>query len=317
MLAWITAWGMRASGIGWGGGTRFRGSAVSDDTMSCRPGSGASQTGCAALSHVTGRQEDLHARRIAPGESLSDVHRLRREVYYQEQGQHREHSERIADGLEGSGTVIVVEDMPVRSMPAQSTPLPSMPLQSMLSQNAPGEDAQPEKAQAESLVTQRSGTGDAHGLGRAVGTLRIHDFGAPMAQVEYGALFQIDDFARAWPLRQVAVGTRLAVKLEHRVKQVMDRLIEEAYRYGQDHGIRFGLFACDPSLHGLFEHYGFREYLPPAILPNGHAVLRMVMVVDDLEHLRQCDSPLARLVRDPLASQAASAWLMRTFRQLA
>jgi hypothetical protein len=176
-------------------------------------------------------------------------------------GQQREDSRRIVDGLDGSGTVIVVE----------------------------------------------SGA-------RAAGTLRIHDFDALTVQVEYGRLFQIDDFARAWPLSQVAVGTRLAVQSEQRVKGTIDALIGETYRYGLEHGIRFGLAACAPSLHGLFEYYGFREYLPPAILPNGDAVLRMLLVLEDAAHLRECDSPLQHLVRDPSAAEAPLAWMRRTFK---
>jgi hypothetical protein len=203
----------------------------------------------------------LQARRIQPGESLGDVQRLRREVYFHEQGQPRGDNRHIVDGLDGSGAVIVVE----------------------------------------------------RGV-QAVGTLRVHDFDAPAVQVEYGRLFQIDDFARAWPLSQVAVGTRLAVQSEQRVKGVIDRLIGETYRYGLERGIRFGLAACAPSLHGLFEYYGFREYLPPAILPNGDAVLRMLLVLEDAAHLRECDSPLQHLVRDPAAAEAPLAWMRRTFK---
>lgn len=219
--------------------------------------------GCRELPRAMRPQDPApRVRRILPGESLGDVQRLRREVYFHEQGQQREDNRHIVDGLDGSGTVIVVE----------------------------------------------SGA-------QAVGTLRVHDFDALTVQVEYGRLFQIDDFARAWPLSQVAVGTRLAVQSEQRVKGVIDPLIGETYRYALEHGIRFGLAACAPSLHGLFEYYGFREYLPPAILPNGDAVLRMLLVLEDAAHLRECDSPLQHLVRDPAAAEAPLAWMRRTFKQ--
>ena len=203
----------------------------------------------------------LRVRRILPGDPLGDVQRLRREVYFHEQGRHRDTSKRIADGLDGYGAVIVVE----------------------------------------------SGV-------QAVGTLRLHDFSAPAVQVEYGSLFQVDEFARAWPLQQVAVGTRFAVQSDQRIKSVVDQLLEETYRHAQDNGMRYGLVACEPSLHGLFEYYGFREYLPPAILPGGIDLLRMVLVIDDAPHLRECDSPLQRLVRNPEAGQVSRAWLARTFR---
>ena len=242
-------------------GFRHRGKLVNDNAASA-PRLAVSDPGCRELSHAMRPQDDaLRVRRILPGESLGDVQRLRREVYFHEQGQQREDSRRIVDGLDGSGTVIVVE----------------------------------------------------RGA-RAVGTLRIHDFDALTVQVEYGRLFQIDDFARAWPLSQVAVGTRLAVQSEQRVKGTVDQLIGETYRYGLEHGIRFGLAACSPTLHGLFEYYGFREYLPPAILPNGDAVLRMLLVLEDAEYLRECDSPLQHLVQDPSAAEIPLAWMRRTFK---
>jgi predicted GNAT family N-acyltransferase len=207
------------------------------------------------------RGEPLRVRRIQPGEPLGDVQRLRREVYFQEQGSNdKQHSRRVSDGLDASGTIVVVEE------------------------------------------------------GRkAVATLRLHDFGSPAVQVEYGSLFQIDRFARSWPLERVAVCTRFAVQADQRAKAVVDALVEETYRHAHEHGIQFGLIACEPFLYSVFEHYGFREYLPPAVLPSGLALLRMGLVVDDAVILGECESPLLPLVRNPVAGSSAHGWLMRTF----
>lgn len=204
--------------------------------------------------------EPLRVRRIQSGELLGDVQRLRREVYFQEQGRDRQSSRRISDGLDASGTVVVVE---------QSR--------------------------------------------RAVATLRVHDFASSVLQVEFGSLFQVDQFARAWPLQRLAVCTRFAVQAEQRTKRVVDALVLETYRHAQEHGIQFGLIACAPFLHGVFEHYGFREYLPPAVLPSGVVLLRMALVVDDAQLFRECASPLLPLVRNADAGDAARSWLARTF----
>jgi hypothetical protein len=222
----------------------------------------ASDPGCReSVRAMNPPSEGLRVRRILPGEPLGDVQRLRREVYFEEQGQQRARSKRISDGLDSSGTVIVVE----------------------------------------------SGA-------QAVGSLRMHDFGAPAVQVEYGSLFQVDAFAHALPLQHLAVSTRFVLQSEQRLKSVVDALVEEAYRHSQDHQIRYGLMTCAPAFHGLFEYYGFREYLPPAILRSGDAVLRMALVIDDEAHLRACDSPLLHLVRNPAAGEAARNWLLRTFK---
>lgn len=210
---------------------------------------------------VVAAPDSLAVRRILPGEPLGDVQRLRREVYFHEQGQQqRDDSTRVADGLDGCGTVIAVE-----------------------------RDDQ------------------------AVGTLRIHDFSAAAVQVEYGSLFQIDRFASAWPLQRVVVGSRFAVQSDQRLQSVLDKLIQESYRHALEKDVRFGLVACEPSLYSLFEYYGFREYLPPAVLADGSALLRMLLVTEDEPHLRRCDSPLLHMVRNPAAGRAARTWLERSF----
>ena len=232
---------------------------VNDDAVHM-PAS-AAPIGCSGLVHAMKTVvESLHARRIQPGEPLGDVQRLRREVYFHEQGQDREKSRRISDGLDGSGSVLVVEQ-------------------------------------------ER----------KAVATLRLHDFASTAVQVEYGNLFQADRFARAWPLQRLAVATRFAVQAEQRDPAVVELLLGETYRHAQENGIQFILVACEASLHGVFEQYGFREYLPPAVLPNGLALLRMVLVVDHQALLAGCDSPLLPLLRNAAAGKAAYEWLSRVF----
>lgn len=204
---------------------------------------------------------ELQIRWIAAGENLRDVQRLRREVYFHEQGgPYSDRSKRVADGLDACGATLAIN---------------------------------------------RGGS--------TVATLRLHDFGQSTVQVEYGSLFQIDHFANSWPLDRVAVGTRFAVQADHRIKPIMDRLMEETYRRLLSSRIRFCLMACEPYLHDVFEYYGFREYLPPAILPGGADLLRMVLVTEDAPHLLECGSPLYRLVKDDESGAAAKAWLTRTF----
>lgn len=217
-------------------------------------------TALQALREPAGARVPLRVRRIAPGEALGDVQRLRREVYFLERGRADGHGKRIADGLDGCGSTMVVE------VEAQ-----------------------------------------------AVATIRMHDFSSSAVQVEYGSLFQVDRFARAWPLECVAVGTRFAVQADQRAKRVVDQLMAGTYRWAQGNGIRFWLIACEPFLIDAFEHYGFREYLPPAILPGGAELLRMALVIDDAAQLIESASPLRDMVIDAAEGAAAKAWLLRSF----
>ena len=135
-----------------------------------------------------------------------------------------------------------------------------------------------------------------------------------------------EELSRMFSISRATVGRMLRRALQEGIVEIRVRpnnayaadleraLVEEAYRHSQDHGIRYGLMTCAPSFHSLFEYYGFREYLPPAILRSGDAVLRMALVMDDEAHLRACDSPLQYLVRNPAAGEAARNWLLRTFK---
>ncbi|KRG68289.1 N-acyl amino acid synthase FeeM domain-containing protein [Pseudoxanthomonas dokdonensis] len=237
------------------------------------PGPGAVGLEASALDTTSARTQwakQLRIRRIAPGDPLGDVLQLRREVYFQERGlqpdadviPHR-HSRRVTDGLDASGTTLVVES------------------------NQQG-----------------------------VATLRLHDFSSLAAQVEYGSLFQLDAFARSWPLHALAVATRFAVQADQRAKPVVQHLFQELYRWGHESGIRFCMIACEPFLHDVFEHFGFREYLPPAILPGGVDLLRMVLVMEEAPRWLERS---ARLDREELGEphdQTSRHWLERTFSAL-
>ncbi|WDS35338.1 hypothetical protein [Pseudoxanthomonas sp.] len=149
-----------------------------------------------------------------------------------------------------------------------------------------------------------------------VAALRIHAAGALQVRGELGALLHLERFASNWPAESLVVGAGLAVLADYRTRPVIDLLMRETYRLARDSGVRFGLISCAPELHDLFAFYGFREYLPPAILPGGTATLRMALVCEDLPGLCASDSPLADLVRQPELGEAAHAWLVQAFPML-
>ncbi len=146
-----------------------------------------------------------------------------------------------------------------------------------------------------------------------VAAVRLHDFVPPAVRTQYGRLFDIDRFAADWPLRARATASRFVVRAEHRHRTAFDRMMTEAYVYWQLRKIRLSLVACTPSLHPLFERYGFREYLPPTSLPGGTPVLRMALVMEDAAGLSASGSLLQHLVRRPELGAEARAWMTRNF----
>ncbi|WCE05501.1 hypothetical protein [Pseudoxanthomonas sp. JBR18] len=149
-----------------------------------------------------------------------------------------------------------------------------------------------------------------------VAALRLHAADTPQLRQEMAGLLRLERFAGTWPAASLVVGSRLAVLAEHRVRPVIDALVREAYQLSRDSGVRFGLIMCPPELHALFAFYGFQEYLPPAILPGGSAVLRMVMVCEHAADFRATGSPLLELVQQPEIGASAHAWLAQAFPML-
>ncbi|SEM42743.1 hypothetical protein SAMN05428989_3826 [Pseudoxanthomonas sp. GM95] len=149
-----------------------------------------------------------------------------------------------------------------------------------------------------------------------VAALRIHAADTPQLRREMGALLRLERFAGSWPAESIVVGSRLSVLADYRTRPVIDLLMRETYRLVRDSGVRFGLISCAPELHALFAFYGFREYLPPAILPGGTATLRMALVCEYQADLLASQSPLLDLVRQPEIGESAHAWLAQAFPML-
>ncbi len=152
--------------------------------------------------------------------------------------------------------------------------------------------------------------------GQAVAALRLHAADTPPLRRDLGTLLHLERFAGIWPAETIVVGSRLNVLADYRIRPVMDTMLRETYRLVRDSGVRFGLINCAPELQALFAFYGFHEYLPPAILPGGNAVLRMALVCEYATGFRACGSPLLDLVQQPELGQAGHAWLVQAFPML-
>ncbi len=149
-----------------------------------------------------------------------------------------------------------------------------------------------------------------------VAALRLHAADTPHLRHDRGALLRLERFAGGWPPESIVVGSRLAVLADYRTRPVIDLLMRQTYQLVRDSSVRFCLISCAPALHALFAFYGFREYLPPAILPGGTATLRMALVCEYLPDLSGSGSPLVDLVRQPEIGESAHAWLAQAFPML-
>lgn len=126
--------------------------------------------------------------------------------------------------------------------------------------------------------------------GQPVATVRtthLHDDAAYQA---YRERFDLARYATA-SRNDMVVCSRLAILPQYRKTRVVHVVFEAIYRYGAERGVRLCFQYCAPALVPLFEHYGFREYAPVVEDPILGRAHRMLLILDDLDHLRSVGSP--------------------------
>jgi predicted GNAT family N-acyltransferase/heme oxygenase len=126
--------------------------------------------------------------------------------------------------------------------------------------------------------------------GQPVATVRtthLHDDAAYHAYCERFDLARYSTASR----NGMVVCSRLAILPQYRKTRVVHTVFEEIYRYEAQRGVRLCFQYCAPALVPLFEHYGFREYAPVVEDPILGRAHRMLLILDDLDHLRSVESP--------------------------
>ncbi|HEY8010775.1 MAG TPA: GNAT family N-acyltransferase [Rudaea sp.] len=129
-----------------------------------------------------------------------------------------------------------------------------------------------------------------------IATVRSNSLASTRARAHYSALFDLTAFGHV-PHHDIVVCSRLAVSQEHRDSNVRAQLFEAVYLRRLALGTRLCFATCAPAHLGMFSGYGFREVAAPVNDPVGGVLHRILLPLDDLEHLERVDSPFATLAR--------------------
>jgi len=130
------------------------------------------------------------------------------------------------------------------------------------------------------------------------GTVRLNYFDVKETREFYAGVFDAGHHRRFDP-RHIGVCSRFAVSSAHRNASVRDLLCRALFDYGLRRGGKVCYAACAPPVDRVFRRYGFKEFLPPVLDPVAGLLRRMVMLLDDIEHLEKIRSPLVA-VRNPI-----------------
>ena len=148
--------------------------------------------------------------------------------------------------------------------------------------------------------------------GKIVGTVRINWGEDVTAFKVFAKAFNLAIF-RCFPADSLSFCSRLMVHKDHRFSAVAGALSIAAYQLGRERGCQFNFAHCAPRLVRLFERMGFRQYKERFNDSEVGEQAPLVLVVEDIEHLRATGSPfLAQALALP-NNNRTSLWFTRQF----
>lgn len=134
--------------------------------------------------------------------------------------------------------------------------------------------------------------------------------------LEHEALYDLDQFRPFYP-DGLSMTTKLVIRPGRRSGTVLKLLVLAVYRFGRENGIAFDFLDCWPQHINLYEHLGYRRYKSNINHPEAGYMTPMVLVLEDVEHLRRVGSPLAEVAEALPNSPRAAEWFAERFPEFA
>ncbi|MGO1120405.1 cyclic nucleotide-binding domain-containing protein [Rhodovibrionaceae bacterium A322] len=149
--------------------------------------------------------------------------------------------------------------------------------------------------------------------GQVVATLRTCHGDQAVQGAGWAQMYRWDKLTADVPLSRVTVSNRLAVDPAWRHSPVLGQLVARAFQYMRDTGVWVDYLHCAPSLIALYEQLGYRRYADGFVNPAAGYRIPMLLLTEDLEHLRAVRSPLVRVARNYDSDPTARHWFNGSF----
>ncbi|MGB0721751.1 MAG: GNAT family N-acetyltransferase [Gammaproteobacteria bacterium] len=146
--------------------------------------------------------------------------------------------------------------------------------------------------------------------GEIVASLRINpttDAGRYWTHV-YG----LENFTR-FPRNRMTMTSRLMVAAPWRGTRVLASLLMAAYRWARKYEFRCDFCNCVPALVEFYEQLGYRRYRDGFEDPDSGYHFPLVLLLDDMDHLRAVRSPFLRAARKLPAHTDTAQWFRGAF----
>lgn len=134
---------------------------------------------------------------------------------------------------------------------------------------------------------------------KIIATARINVGTIEQYPVKLVQILVLDKFVDALKISDQAFAyiTKLMVAPAHRSSPALYLLIAKCYEICCDNNVHFAFGACNFQLLRLYEQMGFHRYTSNFVDPGYGLLAPIVLLINDLRHLRMVRSPFLRIAR--------------------
>jgi predicted GNAT family N-acyltransferase len=105
----------------------------------------------------------------------------------------------------------------------------------------------------------------------------------------------------------------LAIAEHWRDGKVPALMMAAAFKLAHNGRAQFNFTYCPPALVGLYEKIGYRSYIEQYLETGEGLQVPMILVMDDIDHLRAINSPFARLITSKNPDPSTANWFRKAF----
>lgn len=151
--------------------------------------------------------------------------------------------------------------------------------------------------------------------GKIAATVRRNVLHTSALSVPLKNALAIDRFVSEFSEALLCFDSRFMIAPEWRNSFAAGLIVAEVYKIGREQGLQFDFSHASPWLVPFYENLGFRRYTDNFLDEDAGLQIPMVMLFEDVDHLRSVHSPFYRLARRLPYSATARDWFMQAFPQ--
>jgi predicted GNAT family N-acyltransferase len=126
-------------------------------------------------------------------------------------------------------------------------------------------------------------------------------------------VFAIHQFTAAFSTQTLSFSSRLMVAPRWRNSSILGMIVMEFYRDARARNLQFDFSHAAPWLIPFYENLGYRRYIDNFLDEDAGLQIPMVLLMEDVEHLRAVRSPFYRVARKAGNAPTAKDWFNQAF----